>query len=81
MTLLGTNLPEHLIGTDPVALTEFLSGLEQLGYGYVTIGDHVSRRRHERPPGLEALPRPSPALRPTAWSGTSPSSSSATSPR
>ncbi len=41
MTLLGTNLPEHLIGTDQGALVEFLSGLEQLGYGYVTIGDHV----------------------------------------
>ena len=38
---LGTNLPEHLIGTDPGALKEFLSAIEQLGYGYVTVGDHV----------------------------------------
>jgi probable F420-dependent oxidoreductase len=41
MVKLGTNLPEHLIGTDRGALAEFLSGLEELGYGYVTIGDHV----------------------------------------
>jgi probable F420-dependent oxidoreductase len=38
---LGTNLPEHLIGSDPGALAEFLSALEDLGYGYVTVGDHV----------------------------------------
>jgi probable F420-dependent oxidoreductase len=38
---LGTNLPEHLIGTDQAALAEFLRGLEQLGYAYVTVGDHV----------------------------------------
>ena len=41
MVKLGTNLPEHLIGTDPAALADFLSGLEDLGYGYVTVGDHV----------------------------------------
>jgi probable F420-dependent oxidoreductase len=41
MVKLGTNLPEHLIGTDRGALTEFLAGLEELGYGYITIGDHV----------------------------------------
>ena len=41
MTKLGTNLPEHLIGTDPGALAAFLQGLEELGYGYVTVGDHV----------------------------------------
>lgn len=41
MVKLGTNLPEHLIGSDPGALTEFLSGIEELGYGYVTVGDHV----------------------------------------
>jgi probable F420-dependent oxidoreductase len=38
---LGTNLPEHLIGTDPGALTEFLRAIEELGYAYVTVGDHV----------------------------------------
>jgi len=38
---LGTNLPEHLIGVDQAALAEFLRGLEQLGYAYVTVGDHV----------------------------------------
>ena len=38
---LGTNLPEHLILEDPVALRDFLQGLEELGYGYITIGDHV----------------------------------------
>jgi probable F420-dependent oxidoreductase len=38
---LGTNLPEHLIGTDQGALGEFLAGLEELGYGYITVGDHV----------------------------------------
>jgi probable F420-dependent oxidoreductase len=38
---LGTNLPEHLIGTDPGALAEFLAALEEQGYGYVTVGDHV----------------------------------------
>jgi probable F420-dependent oxidoreductase len=41
VTKLGTNLPEHLIGTDPGALAEFLRALEDLGYGYVTVGDHV----------------------------------------
>ncbi len=34
-------LPEHLIGTDHGALAEFLTGIEELGYGYITIGDHV----------------------------------------
>ena len=38
---LGTNLPEHLIGTDHGALAAFLQALEELGYGYVTVGDHV----------------------------------------
>jgi len=38
---LGTNLPEHLIGTDHGALAAFLEALEDLGYGYVTVGDHV----------------------------------------
>lgn len=41
MVQLGTNLPEHLIGTDPAALADFLSAIEDLGYGYVTVGDHV----------------------------------------
>jgi probable F420-dependent oxidoreductase len=41
MTKLGTSMPEHLIGTDPGAFTEFLKGVEQLGYHYVTIGDHI----------------------------------------
>jgi probable F420-dependent oxidoreductase len=41
MVKLGTNLPEHLIGTDHGALAEFLTGIEELGYGYITIGDHV----------------------------------------
>ena len=41
MVMLGTYLPEHLIGTDQGALTEFLRGAEDLGYGYVTVGDHV----------------------------------------
>ena len=39
--MLGTNLPEHLIGTDHGALAEFLTGIEEMGYGYITIGDHV----------------------------------------
>jgi len=38
---LGTNLPEHLIGTDHGALRAFLTGIEELGYGYITVGDHV----------------------------------------
>lgn len=38
---LGTNLPEHLIGTDHGALAAFLAGAEELGYGYLTVGDHV----------------------------------------
>jgi probable F420-dependent oxidoreductase len=38
---LGTNLPEHLIGTDQGALAEFLGALEEMGYSYVTVGDHV----------------------------------------
>jgi probable F420-dependent oxidoreductase len=38
---LGTNLPEHLIGTDHGALAAFLQALEGLGFGYVTVGDHV----------------------------------------
>ena len=41
MVMLGTNLPEHLIGTDTGALAEFLAALEELGYGYITVGDHV----------------------------------------
>jgi probable F420-dependent oxidoreductase len=41
MVKLGTNLPEHLIGTDHGALAEFLSALESMGYHYVTVGDHV----------------------------------------
>ena len=38
---LGTNLPEHLIGKDPGAFAAFLTGLEQIGYDYVSMGDHV----------------------------------------
>ena len=38
---LGTNLPEHLIGTDHGALGAFLQALEDLGFGYITVGDHV----------------------------------------
>ena len=38
---LGTNLPEHLIGADHGALAAFLAGAEELGYGYITVGDHV----------------------------------------
>lgn len=41
MVRLGTNLPEHLIGKDLGAFGEFLQGVEQLGYDYVTMGDHV----------------------------------------
>jgi len=41
MVKLGTNLPEHLIGTDHAALTDFLVALEEMGYHYITIGDHV----------------------------------------
>ncbi len=41
MIKLGTNLPEHLIGKDQGALAEFLSAIEDLGYAYVTVGDHV----------------------------------------
>ena len=41
MIKLGTNLPEHLIGADQAALAEFLTALEELGYDYVTVGDHV----------------------------------------
>lgn len=41
MVKLGTNLPEHLIGTDHRALGEFLTALEELGYEYITVGDHV----------------------------------------
>ena len=38
---LGTNLPEHLIGQDQGALAEFLAAIEELGYAYITVGDHV----------------------------------------
>jgi len=41
MIKLGTSMPEHLIGTDPGAFKEFLQGVENLGYDYVTIGDHI----------------------------------------
>ncbi len=41
MIKLGTSMPEHLIGTDPGAFKEFLQGVEDLGYNYVTIGDHI----------------------------------------
>ena len=33
MIKLGTNLPEHLIGTDQGALAEFLRAIKELGYG------------------------------------------------
>ena len=64
MVKLGTNLPEHLIGTDHGALAEFLQGIEELGYGYITIGDHVLGADLERAAGLEAVPRQAAALRP-----------------
>ncbi len=38
---LGTNLPEHLIGKDKGALAAFLSAIEDLGFSYITVGDHV----------------------------------------
>jgi alkanesulfonate monooxygenase SsuD/methylene tetrahydromethanopterin reductase-like flavin-dependent oxidoreductase (luciferase family) len=38
---LGTNLPEHLIATEPAALKDFLQAIEEMGYGYITVGDHV----------------------------------------
>ena len=41
MVKLGTNLPEHLIGTDHRALADFLAAIEDLGYHYITVGDHV----------------------------------------
>jgi probable F420-dependent oxidoreductase len=41
MVILGTNLPEHLIGTDHHALSEYLTAIEEIGYQYVTVGDHV----------------------------------------
>ena len=41
MIKLGTQLPEYLIGHDHGAFAAFVAGLEDLGYGYVTIGDHV----------------------------------------
>jgi probable F420-dependent oxidoreductase len=41
MVKLGTNLPEHLIGTDHRALAEYLAAIEEIGYQYVTVGDHV----------------------------------------
>ena len=50
MVKLGANLPEHLIGTDHGALAAFLEGLEELGYGYVTVGDHIL--------GADLSPRP-----------------------
>ncbi len=37
MVKLGTNLPEYLIGNDQGALAEFLVGVEELGYSYITI--------------------------------------------
>ena len=64
MVKLGTNLPEHLIGTDHGALAEFLSGIEELGYGYITIGDHVLGADLECATRLEAVPRQGAALRP-----------------
>ena len=51
MVKLGTNLPEHLIGNDQGALAEFLAGVEELGYGYVTAGDHVLGADHSVRPG------------------------------
>jgi probable F420-dependent oxidoreductase len=41
MTKLGTNLPEHLIATEPEALKDFLQAIEEMGYAYITVGDHV----------------------------------------
>ena len=42
MVKLGTNLPEHLIGTDHGALQAFLVAIEEMGYGYVTVGETFS---------------------------------------
>jgi len=41
MVKLGTHLPEHLLGTDHVALRDFLEAIEKIGYSFVTSGDHV----------------------------------------
>jgi probable F420-dependent oxidoreductase len=41
MVSLGTAMPEHLIGKDPGAFKAFVQGVEEIGYQYVTIGDHV----------------------------------------
>lgn len=41
MVKLGTHLPEHLLGTDHGALREFLVAIDELGYSYITCGDHV----------------------------------------
>ncbi len=41
MVELGTNLPENLVGSDHGAIVEYLRGVENLGYSYITLGDHV----------------------------------------
>ena len=45
MVKLGTNLPEHLIGNDQGALTEFLSGLEQLDINQI-LTDRIIQSTH-----------------------------------
>jgi probable F420-dependent oxidoreductase len=41
MIKLGTHLPKHLVGHDHGPLRDFVAGLEDIGYSYLTVGDHV----------------------------------------
>jgi probable F420-dependent oxidoreductase len=38
---LGTHLPKHLVGGDHGAMKAYLGALEDMGYSYITFGDHV----------------------------------------
>jgi probable F420-dependent oxidoreductase len=41
MIKLGANLPKHLVGADHGAMRAFVDGLEDIGFSYLTFGDHV----------------------------------------
>jgi hypothetical protein len=38
---LGTRFPQGLIGLDTGAVRDYIQGIEQLGYDYLTVSDHV----------------------------------------
>jgi probable F420-dependent oxidoreductase len=48
----GTRFPQGLIGTDAGAVRDYVQGLEDIGFDYITVSDHVLLP--EAPPGTGA---------------------------